>query len=1121
MEQLKTAESTTKLLRSKDISSNEAADISYRLLDGSLDVFLLNSHHFVFDLICDRMNDLTGKLFKTWKFQPSLWTLWHHVWKLMENSPSDRKARTNSFRKVKFVQVVTAVLDEDTKENRTELLSAMFECVSIILDGGFIDVEEFSATGLFASYVKRLNHISPITLLAPIDSWTKSVLTIFTLPKHSSSYKPTKKSSARYFSEVLPQILHFLIHNQVSLDPASSYVLIDSANKAALFENDPNATSLISHTDDFLASKPKATLSAVELYFKIIIEHLAAKNIKACEAVYLKITENSDFAICAELLLAVLGKVNRSLSTELFTRIYENSQAQKSIPWRLVGYLVRLDPTLALAKANEIVQNSKDLELADIDILADDLAHGFIKARDLTMFIDTVYPQAVKSNKAWASEKVVNTLSQTIEQLSANQIISLTNRFLDSSEEPVIILLLRGLLLCPTSKQIAVKPIIESTSLIHSDWPQATFCLLSLYGDEILNKHHTIATQVLEKKQKQKHDYYVLFRTMELTLDFLYLTKDLLQAAFKDFSNETFENFTLRWIVLLEVQKECFTLYLEELFSRFSADQIASLLESNQNIIFELPILLKSLSSHLEQEPLETRNTIISVIPQAVYRRFFSNFTNILVTESMSLTETREILLHVLDQPTLSSTIEKDFDLLIQFFRYSLSEVSQKIASKIWDTHVHHYKDQTSQKYVLKGLDYLSKNLKGSEDPSILGLCHIMLSGPKPNELTFETAYSDVCEKFINQALTRKELSQASLQVLADLPPQLCSKFKNALLEVAKRTDAFETSFETKVLLFKIVSKACDGLLKDAFFVISLHIALRASNCPAGSTEPLRDSLEEYIGTLLPETLSILTDNIVKSATSCEAEFFMILIDVLLLMCGQCNKENKDFGARTLVKTILLMLSRLELLNDATLLLRFLKLLSRMLTLQTWLFSQYTIELTLNFCGLVIKQVGSSESLFISTIDVTAQIILFHRFRLNSRYHLVLSIATQMIYQVSHPELSVAAANMLSRFLISLCEPSSQASTKESDSLTSQAALYKKVLRKYAYVLLLNYVDAQLQHSISSEKTEALIPGIFSIFGLLSKTELQLVSQLLDSQSRYYYRTLYNRFKEQGKWRDL
>lgn len=1115
MEPLKTAEATTKLLRSKDVGVVRAVDVSTQLLDGNLDVFLINKHHFVFDLVCDRMNEFIGKNFKNWKLTPSLWSLWDRVWHTMDHSSSDRAARAKSFRKVKYIQVITAVVDAVGDNSNdpayTGLLSAMFHFTSTVLRLGYIDVEEFAATGFLASYAKCLNNMS---YKEEMNQWTESVDKIFGLPKHSVTYKPTKKSTIRYFSEALPELLCFLS----STSSSSTTDTLQRINRTVLFGNETKAASLVAHTDDLLSSGKPLLVHSIDYFFDEIINHLAAKNLEACEAIYLKITHHADYAAHAELLLAVLAKVNRALSPELFVRIYENANTKSPKPWRLIGYLVRLDPHLATQRALEIIAATAELDEPTVTFLADDLAHGFMKGRNLVSFISEHYPVAVKTNIAWASASVISALSLKLPDLSGNQFLLLARQFVDVGLDKVVVLLLRGLLLCSYDKQDAVKPLIDSDAFASPQWPEALYCLLCIYGDEVLEKHPGLIKEVTARKTSSKYDYYVLFRLVELTADLLLADASLFTNAVASFAESDLEEFATRWLVLLDHYKDAHENFLNALF-KLPTDRIVHLIEGNTNVVMELPGLLSSLATYMSSATVstETRNRILILLPLPVYRRFFAHFTESLCQESLEDVLTREVLLHILQQPTFSCVIEKDFKFLIKFLDTDSSLVSLEIASAVWNSHISHFKDKSSKEYVLGALKYLLKKIGSSKVGKILSICHVVLQGSLvKNDEDFSSLHRQLCEAFVEKS-ANNTLDLPTLQALAGLPEPLSQKVKKDLLKVTSHYNTKTSDLQSQALLFCIITKAAsESLPKHALHVVTLYVVLGVQGAFLQYGKSLQAALKSYLARLSQELFADLHSLVIESAQEGDVDYSATLVGVLLIMTNMASK------GEFLVRTLLLMISRMgDFANDTATLLSHVDNIANLTKYKPKVFSQHAIEQVVDLADSLITETAVSDEVFSAAVNLVAHVVLFHRYRFNSRYHLLLGVVSGMVHILSKPQLLDTSAAHLARLLIALCEPSVQSTGKDADSLTSQAAIYKRMLRKHAHVLLINYVHAQVEQAFSSDKTDAVMPGIFSVFGLLSQSELQLVSQLLELHSRFYYRTLYNKYKDQGKWRDV
>lgn len=108
-----------------------------------------------------------------------------------------------------------------------------------------------------------------------------------------------------------------------------------------------------------------------------------------------------------------------------------------------------------------------------------------------------------------------------------------------------------------------------------------------------------------------------------------------------------------------------------------------------------------------------------------------------------------------------------------------------------------------------------------------------------------------------------------------------------------------------------------------------------------------------------------------------------------------------------------------------------------------------------------------------------------------------------------------------SRLLSNLCEPSITSKSLASNQLTTASTLIKKSLRKYLPSLLVNYINLALTKNFSRENNDEIMMGIFNIFDVFSPRELETTVALLDSQGIVLYKTIYNDYKDHGKWKDI
>ena len=148
---------------------------------------------------------------------------------------------------------------------------------------------------------------------------------------------------------------------------------------------------------------------------------------------------------------------------------------------------------------------------------------------------------------------------------------------------------------------------------------------------------------------------------------------------------------------------------------------------------------------------------------------------------------------------------------------------------------------------------------------------------------------------------------------------------------------------------------------------------------------------------------------------------------------------------------------------------------------------------------------------------------MYHRFKIATRHHLVLNVMSSLLKYLadgtSKLSSNTEAASAYARLLSNLCEPSERVGDKMFH-LTTSASYFKKLLRKHLSVLLSNYIYFNLKYTFTRTVNDAIMPGIYSMFTVLSQNELRVVNDSLDYGGKAFYKTLYNDYKDHGKWKD-
>lgn len=235
---------------------------------------------------------------------------------------------------------------------------------------------------------------------------------------------------------------------------------------------------------------------------------------------------------------------------------------------------------------------------------------------------------------------------------------------------------------------------------------------------------------------------------------------------------------------------------------------------------------------------------------------------------------------------------------------------------------------------------------------------------------------------------------------------------------------------------------------------------------------------------------------------------------------------------------------------DKKSLLTFFDLINLLLKDKTWIITQYALELIiaaiteLSSEGPELAVGGNQDDAFVAATCVLSSILLFHRHRLAGRYFLITKVFSVFLTALANPrhalsstrfsyvpknlnlacelQLTEKSAAAYSRLLDNLCEPPIQAIRERGgkSNLTSASTLAKRQVSKFVGILLLNYVRLTLQTGFTGPIKKALTPGFYLVFDVLGEEKLRAANFLLDSNSRPYFKTLYEDFMSHGKWKN-
>lgn len=1162
------AEKITKLLRGKNATPESVATLASDLLLGKVAVYLPNAGQFVFDLICDRMNDLVGKNFKQWKYSSELWMLWEKCWQELARSDLTKTARARSFANVKLLQVILDVLEnvyQDSKQSSLELenkenkkpqeqrkgkkkltnhretdsketiktdigssvatnkhkfssksrtlLCCMFSCVSVFIDSGYILVEEFSAMGLLKSYTLVL--LLDYENSKETDSWNDIIKNLYSIPRQSASYKPSTKAIAKYYNEILPSTLPLLAESPRTLLD-SSYELLHTTFCQILFEGD--SISLISQVkgqNNFISSISNPN---IEYLFEQALHKLAPSDVKQCEVLYTALTANKPGTLSTSL-LGSLSKLNRVLSPKFCEDIFQTESENKNTNFLLLSQILSIDTVLVHSKWKFVIDGS--CKSTNFSSIISNLALGFVRAREYPTFLSDVYPYALNKSDSWEDDEVVAKLSTFVNELSGNQINTLAKDFTSNKAKKPLLLLLKGLLLCSSQKQNAAEQTLLDPE-VKQDNSELSFYICCIYGEKALK--NTSLPLVRKGKPYSYFDLCLHLRYAELTgsID-LIDQKELCKTVTALTPKET--TFLLqRWIVLIDRLSALHTEVLKKFFS-LPKDSSIEYLKRSGPVFFELPGLLNSMLTYISKSCIPHLDEILLLFPVAVIRKFFMEYIKTLCTKVQ--TDGTDIasvkaLAYILERPTLSFDLETKESLFVSLMANGNSEslpFTRTIAINVWNAHLQNIRTERSNVFVQSVLKKVSKRLDMPEQADF-GLAKCILSQNGTSTLDSAEKLTEKYAKAIAKALNDKNF-ESYIDFLNSVP-LTSEKAKSTVRTILKTYGSITVSPESSSKLFGLLTATCDS--SNATFVVSLFLALR-NQLPTTCHEQLIESLQKFLDTLADKDKEKVISQVTVAFEDSPDEFTCPLLDVLVLLLSQICVENPETLIPIVVSILLTFATQVRQSKEEGTLLRILHCIAASLSTKQKVFGQYSVELTMELCNYVIASpiFGANVKMYEAVTGILSNLALFHRYRFSARFHLLNNTMTSLMQKLSKNEQfysSTEAAAAYLRLMVTLCEPQVHLTTKTSNHLTSQAQIFKTAFRKHAHVLLLNFVSIHILNPFTGEVYEKVMVGIQSLFELLTSEEIKLVRNSLDSVGRTYLLTLYSNLKANSHWSD-
>lgn len=1198
MDTLNTAEGVTRFLRAKDGSLDKIVLTANQILDDTINVHLPNKRIFIFDLLCDRFNDNNN--FKYWKYDTQCWMLFKKAWITLGN---DKISRNRSMKKLKFVDLLTNILKNSNRNKDVKFLEVVMQTTSLVMNEFYIEIDDNSSINLLASYVTSLNHLHDSINFNEeiINVWTSIIHKLYQIPQLNGSHKYSKKSVTKFFGEVIPPALYFINRELDNPKLSQSKTIIESTICQVIFNKD--SIGNLKRNIEVLLSENSNDISfeSLKYLFVLIINNSSSKDMKLCEDVFISIINTKKFNQMSETLLEILSSVNKSLSSEFFSSIYDKevkTSSKNNINWSLVIHLFNLDIELAMNNAEDILSNiPNSVNSKTVLKIGESVAEAYIKAREFVEFFKTIWINIIQKGSIWKSNEFIEIISRKINNLSTNQLNDLLSFAFDQEDNlPLINSIIKGLILCPLNKVESVKNLLLNQSKLFTEktsgaW-EIRFYILCLYNEEVLQSNLTFISYVSKSPVCSSEFYfYTIFRLIEISGEdgiFKQYHEDFIKYL-KKLKIENKRNVLIiilnRWLVLIDkfFSKtqilEIMRLYLSQLdFESY----ILSYFENSGDIFFEqrnmtdvlISLIIENLSNEKSNNSLGFIK-LASIVPVQCFDKYSKKKLIDIIFESFSTSHENDLNIsarvainHLLIQPSFKSSIELNFKLQLSLIKSSVQhsiQLSNEILKSIWNQHLNQYNVETNKTYILESIEYLNDFLKGFNSQRILELpvefqaaLVIIMTNTKHTDTDADldgkmqnliSLFIKTIKDLLNQVIKdNKKINYEivdwllnSLYLTLNDDNEQAHDTHSLIKTIGLKLSSTENNQTNKVriILFKLLAKTSKPSFNDSVFILSLFISLDVKFDI--DLDEMTTALMLYFVKLSgnEENFKLVYDFVLHSVNAEEdLKYVPSLVRITNSLLKSLNREYQAECTTLFIKTLSVFLTHYKLISSSESIISILSTLKTCSSSMTWLFNQYALETTISLLTRISYSLNDPEfikseisvDLYIHLTHVISNILLFHRFKLSSRHHVIINLCVSLLEPLSIRNIkaeynylssSAKAASAYSRLLSNLCEPSNTTSKEMvQSSLNSTSALIKRSLRKHLPILLLNYIYIALKYNFKSEVNDELMSGIFSIFSVLSQAELRLVSSSLDIPGKTYYRTLYADYKEHGKWKD-
>lgn len=1153
MEIPQSAEGVSKLLRSKNITTHQIYEIVSEIFDSNTDIYFPNKEVFVLELIVDRWNDQKQLEFK---LDYRIWELFNRMWKLLASDSHRKKI----FKNLKFVPHLIQTLS--SIENDTDLyINVFLETITLLNSCLTVEVSTENENKIIGSTLRLLLKSGVVEL----QFRNRLIREVTTFTNFTRNRETNPKIATAFVMELFLPTLQY-----ITLFPSD--------------EHDESTKTLTAYIGRFLFSEQIDCTKQLEKFISAYGQELSVETITTLFRTCIQFLSRSDFTqlekiftllvkvqpSVAPVLLSDLSISKKTMSQQFLENLFNEAHSALTTSdnegaWSLIGNILELDIEVGILNTKVLMDSlAKENITPQVVRTWSKLVQCHINAREYMQFLaiwKDYSEDEQKSNCFLTEPSFFKVISENVPSLSTTQLRQLLSELVDEiilditqiTTIHVLTVILSGFhklsyMILPEFKLILSK-IFEVEGHSSEFW-NLKYHILEIYDDVIPEEQlaqidGSFVKNAIKNKQVSSDFFFSIFKLRELKEFDLSTTvhefskfvttlsptetTDVIKQLFQRWSslvNLTFDKESLQKLVNILLQDSNIGL-LEILFKDddfFEESNILYFLVEKMSTMHENGLAMK----YFTQIPIQCINKSVRV--ETINR----------ITEKRHLGDQEvSVLCHLLSNPTFKSNIETDFNRLANVICQDSNTYlfENRLFETIWNNHLSQLKETNSLNFV-EG--FISKLSQGMEKEFELNNFQMAFYAIKGNTALHQ-GLSTLRDQFISHAIHKlsksKDVFQETrlfswllrslyyvCQKKSSAKDERLSKLVNELAKHLKKTTSLDKQlFTSFFLLYSIVYQdKLEYLL--AHYVVLRQMGIPSDDISPGVISVIEKSLEDGF-----HGFNNAFDTVIQSFSQLSGGVTDSILELYIHFSVRLTKDN-EVGTKLFVRSVSEFYTNCDsFIGKKDSILTVINCYKSLLITKNWLFPQFCMEslfplsLKLNIASVCQKH-ENNDDIFVATTQLLSSILLFHRYRLSNRHHLIntsLCTLLGLISENSKYGLTHTSARSLARLINNFCEPSNISNNNSTkSSLTSKVSAIKRPLRKYLPVLLLKYIHLAINSPFEIAVKQELVIGIYSIFDVLSQDELLIVNASLDNPGRTYYRTLYTEYKKRGKWHD-